>query len=87
VSDPGFRFTRDGKRPSPIDTFRRSISVVEQLPCDIIVSPHPTSTALDQKLAKRKEQKGSDPFVDTNGCRDYAAAARQRLEQRIAEER
>jgi metallo-beta-lactamase class B len=42
VSAPGFRFTGDGKRPSLVPSFRRSITAVGELPCDILVSTHPS---------------------------------------------
>jgi hypothetical protein len=38
------------------------------------------------KLAQRQQSPSSDPFVDSRSCRTYAAAARKRLEDRIAEE-
>ena len=87
VSDDGFRFTGDGKRPSIADTFRGSITRVEALPCDVILAPHPEFIALAAKLTRRKERPDVNPFVEENACRTYAAAARKRLEQRLANER
>jgi metallo-beta-lactamase class B len=87
VSDDGFRFTGDGKRPSVVDTFRRSISRVEALPCAVILAPHPEFIALARKLARLKERPETNPFMEENACRAYAATARKRLEQRVADER
>jgi metallo-beta-lactamase class B len=86
VSDDGFRFTGDGKRSSIVDTFRRSITRVEELPCDIILAPHPEFIALSSKLVRLKERPEVNPFIEDNACRTFAAAARKRLEQRIASE-
>ena len=82
VSAPGFRY---GPR---LVEFRRSIELVAALPCDIVLSPHPQFTAVDQKLQRRAEIKGAgpDPFIDANGCRAYAADGMKRLEARIAQE-
>ena len=82
VSAPGFKY---GKR---LDAFRRSIEKVAALPCDIVLSPHPQFTQVDQKLKRRAELKGAgpDPFIDPNGCRAYAADGMRRLEARILEE-
>jgi metallo-beta-lactamase class B len=82
VSAPGFKY---GKR---LDSFRRSIEKVAALPCDIVLSPHPQFTQVDQKLKRRAELKGQgpDPFIDPNGCRAYAADGMKRLEARILEE-
>jgi metallo-beta-lactamase class B len=81
-SAPGFKY---GKR---LESFRRSIEKVAALPCDIVLSPHPSFTQVDQKLKRRAELngRGPDPFIDANGCRAYAADGLKRLEARIAEE-
>lgn len=86
VSAPGFRYSGDAKTPSRIEAFRQSIAKVEALPCDIVVSTHPEFTGIDRKRAQLTSAPGSNPFVDPNGCRTYAAEARKRLEARIAEE-
>jgi metallo-beta-lactamase class B len=87
VSAPGFRFTGDSTHPSIEATFRRSIATVESLPCDILLTVHPSFAGMDDKLKRRREQPGSEPFVDPAACRVYAADAAKRLEQRIADER
>jgi metallo-beta-lactamase class B len=81
-SAPGFKY---GKR---LEEFRRSIEKVAHLPCDIVLSPHPAFTQVDQKLKRRVEMngKGPDPFIDLNGCRAYAADGMKRLDARVAEE-
>ena len=81
-SAPGFKY---GKR---LELFRRSIEKVAALPCDIVLSPHPQFTQVEQKLKRRDELKGRgpDPFIDPNGCRAYAADGMKRLEARILEE-
>jgi metallo-beta-lactamase class B len=86
ISDPGFRFTGDAKRPSIVERFRRTIATVEQLPCDVVLSTHPSATGVHAKFARYKAHPNVNPFIDANGCRDYAAAARKRLDARVAEE-
>jgi metallo-beta-lactamase class B len=82
VSAPGFKY---GKR---LESFRRSIEKVAALPCDIILSPHPQFTQVEEKLKRRRASsgEGTDPFIDSNGCRAYAASALKRLEARVLEE-
>jgi metallo-beta-lactamase class B len=79
---PGFKY---GAR---LDSFKKSIEKVAALPCDIVLSPHPQFTQVDEKLKRRAETKGqvADPFIDPNGCRAYAAEGMKRLEARRAEE-
>jgi metallo-beta-lactamase class B len=72
-----------------IETFRRSIDVVDRLPCDVLVAVHPGFSAMAEKLRRRvtSPAPASDPFIDADACRAYAEDARRRLERRIAEER
>jgi metallo-beta-lactamase class B len=84
VSDDGFKFTSDATR---VEAFRASIARVEQLPCDVILAPHPSMTDFAAKTARLKAGAAENPFIEPNGCRAYAAAVRKRLEQRIADER
>ena len=86
VSDDGFRFTGDLKHPSIVDTFRRSIGRVEELPCDVILAPHPEFIGLAEKLARLEKRPNVNPFIEENACRTYAAAASKRLDQRLAAE-
>jgi metallo-beta-lactamase class B len=87
VSAPGFRFTGDAAHFSITETFRRSISTVGGLPCDVLLAVHPGFAGLEEKLKRRREQPGSEPFVDPTACRTYAADAGKRLDQRIEEEK
>lgn len=86
VSAPGFRFSGDATRPSIAGAFRRSMATVGSLPCDILLAVHPSFAGMEDKLRRRREQPGSEPFVDPGACRTYAADAAKRLDQRIAEE-
>ena len=38
------------------------------------------------KLARRAKGPATDPFIDPQGCRAYAADAARRLDRRVAEE-
>ena len=42
---------------------------------------------MEEKLRRKREQPGSEPFVDPGACRSYATDALQSLDQRIAKER
>ena len=86
VSSDEFRFTGGSGSPSRIETFRTSIAKVEALPCDIILSVHPSNIDMDGKVKERRERRSRDPFVNPNGCRAYAKGAAARLDARIAEE-
>ena len=86
VSADDFRFTGANGTPSIVDTLRRSIAKVAALPCDIILSVHPSGTDMDAKAKLRKDRGTNNPFVNPNGCRAYAKGAAARLDERVAEE-
>lgn len=85
VSTDGFRFTGGAGRPDLTPGIRAVIEKVGALKCDVIVSTHPGFTDTLVKLAKRTPE--HNPFIDSNGCKNYAAASIARLEKRIATER
>jgi metallo-beta-lactamase class B len=86
LSAPGFRFTGDATHPNIEPGFRRSIAKIAGLPCDILLAVHPSFAGMEDKLRRRREQPGSEPFVDATGCRTYAGDAARRLDRRIADE-
>ena len=86
VAAPGFRFTGDAKTPSRVEKFRASIATVAALPCDIVITTHPSATNLAGKLKLRAAKPAADPLIDPQGCRALAATAARQLDARVAEE-
>ncbi len=86
IADPGFRFEGDASHPSVVAAFRHSIEAIDRLPCDLLVTVHPESMHLDEKLAARAKGASPDPFIDANACHAYAAGSLQALEKRLAAE-
>lgn len=80
-----FNFSGKGKTPDISASFAASIAKVAALKCDIIISVHPDATDVMEKAAARTPD--HNPFIDANGCREYAADASQRLGERLARER
>ena len=85
VAAPGYRFSGDATHASIVERFRRSITAISQLPCDILISAHPSVGDLDGKL-KRRAAGGPDPFIDAGACRALAADAMKALDARVADE-
>jgi metallo-beta-lactamase class B len=77
VSSPGYRFN---DHPGAVQAFRASIAKVAALDCDILLTPHPSSSHMIQRLARGK------PLLDTNACRAYAAQLTKQLDERLAKE-
>jgi metallo-beta-lactamase class B len=87
VSAPGFKFSGDTGYPGRVESFQHSMDVVAGLDCDLLIAPHPELVDVAGKLQRWKTQPSVNPFIDAAACRSYAAAARQRLDKRVAEER
>jgi metallo-beta-lactamase class B len=70
-----------------VDSFRRSIATVAGLPCDVLLAVHPGFADMDKKLERRRQDSSTNPFIDAQGCRTYAANAARTLDRRVAEEK
>ena len=84
VTSGNFKYSGDGKTPDLSASFAASIAKVNALKCDIVVSVHPGFTDVLEKAAARTAD--TNPFIDANGCREYAADASKRLTARLATE-
>ena len=84
MSADGFRFSGDATHADRSASFRATMDKVAALPCDVIISTHPDATDTMERLAARTPAKNT--FIDPSGCRTYAAAARVKLEARLASE-
>jgi metallo-beta-lactamase class B len=83
ISADGFSFTRSATYRSAVQDFERGFAVLERLPCDVLVTPHPDASGLWERLEARARG-APDALRDPGACRRYAATARQRLARRIA---
>ena len=76
-SAEAYRFT---DHPQRIAAAQRGFSVIAALPCDLMITPHPSVSNLFERLA------GAAPLIDSTACRTYAKVGRKRLAQRLASE-
>tara|TARA_B100001179_G_scaffold98692_1_gene70121 strand:+ start:1432 stop:2382 length:951 start_codon:yes stop_codon:yes gene_type:complete len=76
VSADDYRFT---DHPAVVADFRRSIAKVQALPCDLLVTPHPSSSGM---LDRMKD----GGLLDGTACVGYAKAIEKRLNERLAKE-
>lgn len=82
VSADGFKYSHDGVR---VLAFRKSIASVAGLPCDVMISVHPSFSHLFEKRARARTGE-SDAFIDPHGCREYAESMQALLDRRLHEE-
>ena len=85
VSADGFLFTKSEAYPNAIHDFEHGFATLEELPCDILLTPHPEASRLFDRLIPT----GSNPpkLVDTAACSRLATAGREALAKRVAAER
>jgi len=76
IGAEGYRFS---DHPAYVATFRRSLARIGGLPCDLLLTPHPSASRLLERLA-------SGRLTDAAACRDYAAGGVARLDARLARE-
>ncbi len=70
--------------PDTVAAFEASLKLVESLPCDLLVTPHPGA----DRLAKLEAAGGSaDALREEDACRQFARQRREALQKRLAEER
>lgn len=91
-SADGFFYTRGPAHRNAITDFERGMAVerglalLETIPCDVLISPHPGASGFFERVARRDGGQ-QDALVDARACRRYAAAARQQLDQQIEREK
>jgi metallo-beta-lactamase class B len=77
VSSDDYRFTDHPERVAP---FRPTIARVAEMPCDILITPHPSVSNTLPRLA------GAAPLINPQACRELATAMTARLDARLAQE-
>jgi metallo-beta-lactamase class B len=76
VSRDDYRFS---DHPAYLAAFRASIAKVAALPCEILLTPHPSASDMINRLALAKVE-------NPNACKDYAVALTKQLDERLAKE-
>ena len=86
AADGAFLFTQPTRYPSVVSDVEHSFTVLESIPCDILITPHAAASGMWEKIAARDR---GDPraLVNRDACKQYAANARRDLDARLARER
>ena len=77
ISADGYRFSDHRDR---VDAVREGLKRISELPCDILVTPHPSASDFFARVSARK------PLGDPGACKAYGEAALTRFEARLAKE-
>jgi metallo-beta-lactamase class B len=82
ISDDVFRYT-DERYPEVVPAFRRSLAAIAALPCDVLLTPHPSVSNMFARMGPQ----ATVPLSDPNACRALAMQAGETLDKRLATER
>ena len=77
---PGYRLIDNPRYPRIVEDYRRSFAAIRALPCDLLITPHPSASKFYERLA------GEAPLIDRNACKAYADRGRAALDERLAKE-
>lgn len=86
VSADGFRFSDPSIAPNNAQQISSSIALIRDLPCDILLAPHPFLFRMEDKLATPEADPPVNPFIDPLACAAYADYFTDWLARRQAEE-
>jgi metallo-beta-lactamase class B len=78
IGDDTYRYSA---HPEYVAAFEAGLDALAALPCDILLTPHPGASGLWPRL------RGEVPMAGESACRDYAAAGRRGLGERLDRER
>ena len=86
VSDDSFKYSGDERYPRAAADMLASIAAIDAAPCDVLVSAHPDLTNLWSVIDERGKGDRAK-LIDSSVCKRYAAAAKVRLDKRLADEK
>ncbi|HYP79983.1 MAG TPA: subclass B3 metallo-beta-lactamase [Steroidobacteraceae bacterium] len=82
VSADKYRFS---DHPEVLQGFEKSFARIASLPCDVLLTPHPSASQLFERLDLGKEN--TEAVRDPEGCKKYVATARDALAKRLESEK
>jgi metallo-beta-lactamase class B len=86
VSADGFLYTSSTSYPNALADFARGQTTLEQLKCDVLLTPHPAASALWQRVSPT-DGTPTPALVDPTACRRFVENARKQVAQRVADEK
>ena len=77
VARDGFKFS---DRPALVAAFRASIARLAGLRCEILLTPHPSASGMNERFAAGR------PWLDAEACEAHSAKLAAALDERLAKE-
>ncbi len=83
ISDDVYRYSDEAAHAGVVAAFRHTLATVAALPCDVLLTPHPSASNMFARVGPQP----TAPLSDPNACRALAAQAGDTLDKRLAKER
>ncbi len=80
ITAPGYRIVGNPRYPHLLDDYRRSFAMVRQLPCDLLLTPHPDFSGWDYGNAAK-------PHMEHVSCVAYADQAERNIEAQVKKQK
>jgi metallo-beta-lactamase class B len=85
ITAPGYRLVDHPERPQLIEEFRASVARIADLPCDLLITPHPEASNLFERV--RGEAVADPQRARGSTCLGYAERAAEALEKQFDTQR
>jgi metallo-beta-lactamase class B len=85
ISADGFLFTNNTAYPAALKDFEKGLARLDAAMCELLITPHPSASALWQRVEVRDNGDSSRLF-DKEACHRYAATGRAAVAKRVATE-
>lgn len=77
ITAPNYRLVGNRDYPGIVEDFRTGFAAIRRLPCDVLVTPHPETSSLFERVRDGR-------LADEAACRAYADRGEQALDGQIA---
>ena len=80
LSAPGYQLLGNPRYPRIVEDYRRSFAAIRELPCDLLITPHPDGSGWDPANT-------AAPHPQPTTCRAYADDYEKALDEKLEEQR
>jgi metallo-beta-lactamase class B len=82
---PGFLYTQSTAYSTGIQDFEHGLAILDHLPCDILLTPHPEASDFWRRIAAR-DSGDTSALIDRSAMARFVANARTDVAQRVTRE-
>jgi metallo-beta-lactamase class B len=83
ISAPGYQLVDNAQYPNIVEDYERTFRLLKKLPCDVFLGSHGIFFGLREKIARLAESPKQNPFVDSEGYRNFLNQAEESFRERL----